>query len=86
MMSEEMISIQKNEYKATICCEPAEPLLRRTVALSSLLFYGVLKWIRSVFEEGSKVIQRCALLRDISMLAYRVGLLAPRAYVLEMVN
>ena len=56
--TEELVSIQKNEYKATIYGELTEPLLLRSVALSSWLFYELLKWIRSTVEEGSKVMRR----------------------------
>ena len=58
MMAEELVSIQKNEYKATIHGELAEPLLLRSVALLPWLSYGPLKWGRSAFVEVLKVMQK----------------------------
>ncbi len=39
-----------------------------------------LKWIRSAFENGSKVIRRYALLTNISELAHKAGLVAPQVF------
>lgn len=38
------------------------------------LSYRTLKWIRSVFEEGSKVMRNYTLLTDRSSLIYEIGL------------
>ena len=45
-----------------------------------------LKWIRSAFENGSKVMRRFTLLMDISSSRNETGLVALRTYVWEAVN
>lgn len=42
------------------------------------LFDGTLKWIRSAFKEGMKVMQKYAILTNINALPHEVGLGAPR--------
>ena len=44
------------------------------------LSYGALKWIRSAFEEGLKVMRRYTLLMNISLLVHEAGLVAQRDY------
>ena len=39
-----------------------------------------LKWIRSTFEEDSKVMERYMQLREISALDYEAGLVAPQVF------
>lgn len=51
MMAEELVSCQKNEYKATIYGELAEPLLLRSVALLPWFSYEPFKWIRSALAK-----------------------------------
>ena len=50
------------------------------------LSYGALKWIRSAFEEGLKVMRRYALLRNVGLLPCKAYFVAPRTYVLEVMN
>ena len=50
------------------------------------LSYRALTWIRSAFEEGSKVIRRYTLLTDISPLPYEADLIAQRTYVMNNKN
>lgn len=76
MMTKELVSIQKNEYKG---------LQLRSIALFPWLLYRLLKF-RSAFEEGLKVMRRYTLLTDSSALGHEVGLVAPKAYVHEAMN
>lgn len=50
------------------------------------LSYKALKWIRSAFEEGAKVMRRYILLRNICPLAHETGLVALRTCVRKATN
>ena len=73
--------------------------LRASFGFPSVLLwfsYGALTWIRSAFldepsgraerEEDSKVMRIYPLFMDISELVHEAGLVAPCAYVLEVMN
>ena len=69
----------KRNSQPTLNCRSCSNMLqlRASFGVPLVLFwlsYGVLKWIRSVFEEGSKVMRNYTLLTDRSSLIYEIGL------------
>lgn len=63
-------------------------LYRRAFGISLALLwlsYGVLEWIRRVFEEGSKVMRRYLELMNIGSSAHEAGLVALRDHACESI-